>query len=136
MKDIIPDQYREYGYRFLPLVIEKWTLLCNLDILFLRRDVPGGLIHAGDIDNRIKTLLDALRKPGNGEELAGNEEPQDGEDPFYCLLEDDKLITGLHVDTDTLLDSYEGDVDNRQVKLFITVDIKPYYTTTFNLSLA
>lgn len=36
----------------------------------------------GDIDNRIKTLLDALRKPKDISELPKVDLPGDGEDPF------------------------------------------------------
>lgn len=37
------------------------------------------------------------------QELPDGDEPQDGEDPFFCLLKDDALVTRLAVDTDTLL---------------------------------
>lgn len=135
LADVVADLYRENGYRFLPLVREDWRLLCDLHVLFLRHDIPGGVIHAGDIDNRIKTLLDALRKPDSAAELRGNETPQAGEDPFYVLLEDDKLVTALSVETDTLLTpSPSGQPDARDVHLVITVSVTPYYATTFNLS--
>lgn len=128
--------YHENGYRFVPLVREQHSLLCSLNILFLRRDVPGSIISAGDLDNRIKTLIDSLRRPLNKNELRGNEAPADGEDPFYCLLEDDRLVSHLEVETDTLLDPPNGstDADRRQVRLTITVDLKPYNVTLFNLS--
>lgn len=138
LQEAIADIYRENGYRFVPLVREDWALSCSLEILFLRRDAPGSLVSAGDLDNRIKTLIDALRKPNNGNELRGNEEPSEGEDPFFCLLEDDKLITGLSVETDILLQEASGnnDEDRRQVNIVITVDIKPYVVTLFNQNLA
>jgi hypothetical protein len=134
----VANNYREHGYRFAPLVREEISLLCSLDILFLRRDIPGSVVSAGDLDNRIKTLIDTLRRPRNGRELRGNENPAPGEDPFYCLLEDDKLVTHLTVETDTLLDPPTGntEADQRQVKLIITVDLKPYNVTMFNLSFA
>jgi hypothetical protein len=34
-----------------------------LNILFLRADIPGKVVQSGDIDNRLKTLFDALRMP-------------------------------------------------------------------------
>ena len=73
------------------------------DILFLRRDAPGGLISSGgDIDNRIKVLFDGLKIPNTVGDLGGFQlETQ--EDPFYCLLEDDSLITRVSVTTDRLL---------------------------------
>jgi hypothetical protein len=135
--DIVADLYSRNGYRFVPLVRGDWHLSCGLQVLFLRHDIPGSVIQAGDIDNRLKTLLDALRMPGNAAELAGSEVPQDGEDPFFVLLEDDKFVTGLSVETDTLLTSEPtGQADGRNVHLIISVEIRPYYTTTFNLSFA
>jgi hypothetical protein len=109
-----------------------------LQILFLRRDAPGSVIIAGDLDNRIKTLIDALRRPLNANELRGNETPGEGEDPFYCLLEDDKLVSHLEVETDTILDPPKNNSPEelRRVRTVITVEIKPYYVTLFNLSFA
>jgi hypothetical protein len=136
LSEYVASLYQENGYRFVPLVREDISLLCSLRILFLRRDIPGSVISAGDLDNRIKTLIDTLRKPHSANELRGNEAPADGEDPFYCLLDDDKQVSHLEVETDTLLDppSGNGESDRRQVKLIITVDIKPYNATLFNLS--
>lgn len=138
MAEALASRYRENGYRFVPLVREDISLLCSLEILFLRRDIPGSVIAAGDLDNRLKTLIDALRKPHNANELRGNETPSAEEDPFFCLLEDDKLVTRLIVETDTLLDPpiRNGEADRRQVRLVITVDIKPYDITMFNLNFA
>ena len=137
MADAIAARYQEYGYRFVPLVCEDFSLLCAIRILFLRRDVPGTVITAGDIDNRLKTVIDALRRPRNANELVGNEIPQAGEDPFFVLLEDDKLVTHLEVETDTLLDAPSGNVDDHaRARLVITVDIRPYNLTYFNLSFA
>ena len=138
MSEWVAGHYVENNYRFVPLVREENSLLCSLNILFLRRDIPGSVISAGDLDNRIKTLIDSLRRPRNGRELRGNENPEADENPFFCLLEDDKLVSQLSVETDTLLDPPGGnkDEDQRRVKLFITVDLKPYDVTMFNLSFA
>lgn len=104
-------------------------------MLFLRRDIPGSALQSGDIDNRVKTLIDALRKPTNANELRGNENPKDGETPFFCLLEDDKLISHFAVETDTLLDEIQpGDEDKRKARVVITVEIRPYVPTFFNLA--
>jgi hypothetical protein len=50
------------------------------------------IMLSGDMDARIKTVFDALRIPANLDE-AGGVGPQGDEDPFYCLLQDDKLIS-------------------------------------------
>jgi methylmalonyl-CoA mutase N-terminal domain/subunit len=134
--EAVASNYHELGYRFAPLVREKISLVCSLDILFLRRDIPGGVItSAGDIDNRIKTVIDALRRPRYAQELVGNEVPSEGENPFFCLMEDDSQVDRLSVETDALLNVGE-DSDHRRVQLVITVDVRPFNVTTFNLSFA
>jgi hypothetical protein len=127
------SQFERNGYRFVPLVCEQWSLLCSLHILFLRGDHPAGVISAGDLDNRVKTLIDALRMPKGANELRDNENPGAGEDPFFCLLEDDDLVTGLTVESDTLLDP---SANNSDVKLIVSVELKPDNVTMFNLAFA
>jgi hypothetical protein len=91
----------------IPLVSEAVNLVAELDILFLRPQRPGSIrTSKGDIDNRLKTLIDGLRLPGPGE-VHADAQPSDGEDPLYCLLENDNLVTRLAVTTDQLLDSPE-----------------------------
>lgn len=137
LRRFIPDLHRVGSYRFLPLVRSQWKLQCELDILFLRKNPPGSLIQAGDIDNRIKTLLDALRMAQGDQELEGNVEPRQSEDPFYCLLEDDQLISRLNIETERLLEiEKEGKNKDRWVKLVIRAKVKPTEITTFNLAFA
>lgn len=99
----IANDHQKFGGRFVPLVSKEGGFTCTLDILFLRRDNPGNIVkHGGDIDNRLKVLLDGLRMPDSLEELGGYSIEPD-EDPFYCLLEDDRLITSVSVTADRLL---------------------------------
>jgi hypothetical protein len=71
-------------YRFVPLVREEFALTCSLNILFLRADIPGKVVQSGDIDNRLKTLFDALRMPATDLEMAEYASgPADGEEPFF-----------------------------------------------------
>lgn len=91
-------------FHFAPLVNTPWRMAASLDILFLRQEPAGHLItQGGDLDNRMKTLLDALRMPLNKSELPDDDTPLQGEDPFYCLLEDDALVTGISITADHLL---------------------------------
>ena len=88
------------GKSYIPLVRKSLDLTCSLDILFLRQEDPGSLIlQGGDLDGRIKTLFDALRMPTS--EVAARY-PQ-AQNPTYCLLESDTLISAFEVDTDRLL---------------------------------
>src|SRR2546425_13026292 len=51
-------------FAFRPLVSERINLVANLTITLLRPGPPGSVItRGGDIDNRLKTLFDALRMP-------------------------------------------------------------------------
>ncbi len=121
--DYIARDFTKFGYRFVPLVSKFFGTACSLDILFLRRDDPGSLIRSGgDIDNRIKTLFDALRIPECDNQVDGP--PQEGEDPFFCLLEDDTLITEVRVTTDRLLLPMETDEHIHDVHLVLRVKTK------------
>jgi hypothetical protein len=103
--DFFAGQFRRDGFNYVPLVssIGSSPRWCKLDILFLRRDMPGNLVKSGgDIDNRIKVLFDGLRITANLGELGGAV-PEPDEDPFYCLLEDDSAIIELNITTDRLL---------------------------------
>ncbi len=102
--DKMADKFKRCGFKFLPLIGDYFgRLACGLDILFLNPDQPGNLIkHGGDIDNRIKVLFDALRMPRDDTELRG-QEPGEDENPFFCLLQDDKQITEVKITTDRLL---------------------------------
>ena len=118
----IADSHVVCGQRFVPLVSNVGGFTCSLDVLFLRRDNPGHLIRqGGDIDNRIKTLLDALTMPNESQLQKIQFDAH--EDPFHCLLEDDYLVTGMSVTTDRLLMPMETDEKLHDVHLVIRVTI-------------
>jgi hypothetical protein len=121
----IGENWNRQGYNFIPLVTESMCLKCSIEILFLRPEEPGRVIQSGDIDNRIKTLFDALRIPQRAECVNG-ERAQEGEDPFFCLLEDDSLITEVKITTDKLL-LLPGsrELNDNDVFLALTVRLNP-----------
>jgi hypothetical protein len=123
-RDWLALQFQKARYRFVPLVTKDLSLLCGLSILFLRPDPPGELIRSGDIDNRLKTLFDALRMPESASELGGYTNPEEGETPFFCLLEDDRLITRVSVETDTLLAVLSNPPNPNDARLVITVNLR------------
>jgi hypothetical protein len=98
--------FRDVGpYRFVPLVSDKLKLVAELTIVMLRPEVPGGLVRSGgDIDNRLKTLFDALKIPDQLNALPNGAVPAEEEKPFFCLLEDDERITKVSVETHQLLE--------------------------------
>ena len=109
-------------FRFIPLVSPDFDLVCELHIFMLRPEPPGALItQGGDIDNRLKTLFDSLRIPKNEGELPTDVTVDPDEDPFFCLLEDDNLITSVSVKTDRLLTSPNN---TSQVHLVIQVETR------------
>jgi hypothetical protein len=123
------------NFRFLALVRQKLNLVCDLDILFLRRENPGQLIQdGGDLDNRIKVLFDALRIPQDDNEIRGLEPIGDWEPLFFCLTEDDKLITGFRIVTDRLLEPAKSDAEQNHVRLIINVEIKATKLTDLNMA--
>lgn len=116
--------------RYIPLVRKSLDLTCHLGILFLRQEDPGSLIlQGGDIDNRIKTLFDALRKPDPD---VAERYPQQF-DPLYCLLESDTLISGFDVDTDRLL--LPKTSEESEVHLVIEVTVRVLNIGQWNMSL-
>jgi hypothetical protein len=98
----IGNKWSRADYRLIPLVTEDMALRCSLDILLLRPEEKRFIMTQGDMDGQLKTLFDGLRIPANLGETGGVG-PQEDEDPFFCLLEDDRLISEVHVTTDQLL---------------------------------
>jgi hypothetical protein len=122
---VLANRFVLNGIRFVPLSWDGLGIACKLDILMLRPDQPGQtLMQSGDIDNRLKTLFDALRIPKVGEYCPVKDTPN----PFFCLLEDDSLINHLSVTTDMLLGA--NDVNN--VQLVITVTMWPIRSMMHN----
>ena len=131
------ERFARNGYNFVPLITEELSLICGLHILFLRPDTPGQMIRSGDIDNRLKTLFDALRMPAEAQELGRYRNPAEDERPFFVLLQDDKLISQLSVETDLLLEPTGAtEADDNDARLVITVQTRIYGATFGNLSYA
>jgi hypothetical protein len=124
-------------FLFVPLVNDALWAVCELDILFLRREPPGSIVNfGGDLDNRLKVLFDALRMPEHESELPPNVTAAQSERPFACLLQSDKLITGFRVDTQTLLGPIMGLPDDTpNVKLVIGVNFKVRKLTYWNFGM-
>lgn len=110
------------GFDFAPLVCERLSLVAELRITLFRPQAPGDLVGSGgDIDNRIKTVLDALKVPSEPNALPVGDAPLADEQPFFCVLEDDKLVTGLTVTTERLL---EPNLDSNEVLLLVEVTVR------------
>lgn len=104
---------------FLPIVSQKSHTVAEIDITWFRKEAPGNLLNSGDIDNRLKTICDALQIPPHGQ-MPTSSISATREAPFYCVVEDDALITSLSVKAERLL----RPSDNDDVLVIIEVDRK------------
>lgn len=93
------DRYKVGDKCCVPIVTKALRLNCSLDILLLRRTEPNRIYSQGDLDGKIKTLMDSLKMPGENDNKEGDE------NPLFCLVEDDQLITELRLAGDLLLPS-------------------------------
>jgi hypothetical protein len=93
--------YIDHGpKRFRFVISEYLATIVDLRITLLVPHRVDGVVHnGGDIDNRIKTLLDALRAPAVASEIPRSDSFDYATDGMYCLLQDDKLINRLAIQT-------------------------------------
>lgn len=123
----------QFGFTFVPLVNAEMHAVADLSITLLRPEPPGGLItQGGDIDNRLKTLFDALTMPRHSNALPKGATPAPDQIPhFFCLFEDDNLVTSIAVRTEQLLEPVS---DPSTVDLLINVSVKVLQRTWGNFA--
>lgn len=119
-------------WSFVPLVTEELDVILGLDVMLLRKDHPGASVWSGDIENRIKSLIDALEVPNANDGYSGLA-PKAGETPLYCLMQNDKLLNNLTVSTDQLLEVPENS-DQSYAHVLITVKTRPRSLTWSNIN--
>jgi len=117
------------GFDFVPLVTSKLHMFAELDILMLKKNILDGY---GDIDNKLKTLLDGLRCPKNKNEINSDWIPIEDEKPLICLLEDDSLIARININVERLL---EPELTKDDIFLLITVKVRGVSAIFGNLDL-
>ncbi|MBP3615549.1 MAG: hypothetical protein IJ473_00375 [Alphaproteobacteria bacterium] len=119
------------GVKFFPLITPDLNLLAELDIQILHPELLE--TPRADIDNRMKTLLDALKRPQSSHEIS---EHMNKKDVCYTLLDDDHLVTKMTINTSHLL--YKDAVQKRnhdyELLIIITVNIKASKGTPDNLA--
>ena len=90
-------------FHFAAIVCDTLKLVAELHVVLLRPGPPGYVVRGGDIDNRMKTLFDSLSVPQSNA-LPHSAKPLDGQEPFWCLLEDDSRITKVTIETHSLFE--------------------------------
>jgi hypothetical protein len=140
------DNFNKCGFKFVPLVSKALNLTCGLEVLLLKKDKSTVLKKAGsstDIDNRLNTLFDALQVPDQCQELGQPPaQPDANETPyFYCLVENDNLITDIRVTVDDWLAPFTplagtlgAGHPEQFVHLVITVKVRPSVVSFENYS--
>jgi hypothetical protein len=98
--DVLESQI--HGHDFVCIVNDRLHTGAELDVLIL---TPPALARPGDLDNRVKTLIDGLTRPANLQQLPRS---SSSGRPTFCLFEDDALITRLSVDSRSWLGRPRG----------------------------
>lgn len=133
----LSQNFAKFGYNFVPLATRELEVFCSVDILFLRFGEPGHLINRkGDVDNRLKTLFDALTVPRTADQLGSYRTPTPDEVPFFCLLEDDSIITRASVESDVLLQPVSDPPSDNDARVVMTVKIRPGRVKAENIGFA
>jgi hypothetical protein len=124
------------GARFFPIVTPELNLLAELDVQILHPELLE-TPHA-DIDNRMKTLLDALKRPQSTHEIALGTPKNE---VIYTLLDDDHLVTKMTINTSHLLyredphgRGHRSGRDDFELLAIITVNLRASKGTMDNLA--
>ena len=93
------SMFIEHGEkRYWFLISEYLATVVDLNITILVPHEVGRIIqNGGDIDNRVKTLFDALRVPAAASEVPSSDSFDYGSGGMYCLLQDDRLINRVSI---------------------------------------
>lgn len=124
------------GYDIVPLVSHVHEVHCHLAMRIYRCRERGSIVYSGgDLDNQLKVLFDSLSMPKD--ETYSDRQNSSGavtNETFFCLLEDDQLITKLSVESFVLLDPSKKDHRN-YVEADIEVHVEPVTPMIANLDL-
>jgi hypothetical protein len=133
--EVLPEQFpAPGGFAFVPLITQNLALECGLHIVMLRSSTTPG--ETADLDNRLKTLFDALTFPKQPGQIPVAVTPDADEKPMFCLLSDDGLVDKLDGETGELLEpvnvpDYPA-FDPAVVRLIIHVLLRPKMMTIAN----
>ena len=128
------------GYRWLPIVTRANGLICEVEVLLKRRSEPGEIFvsgdDGGDLDNRLKILLDGLRMPLSPTECPGNQYGPGDRDgqwvELITLLEDDSLISKITIEARQLNTMPKPDQGNDWAEVDVKATLKTLHPTPLN----
>lgn len=124
LKNISGAEFTDVWY--FAVIDRSFDVACSLSVRMDRPERPGHLFETsgenmGDLDNRFKTLFDALRMPHSKDEARPNEKDPEGWH-CVCLFEDDSMVSNLTVSTHPSLE----EMPPGHVKLTIDVEIRAH----------
>ena len=129
----LSEKHKIGRWSFVPLVTQDLQITCLLEITLLRLDHPGSSVWSGDIDNRVKTIIDALEVPsGNCGYDDLESQADDNCNPLFCLIDSDKLFTKVSVETGRLLFA-PSSADPSFAEVTIRVRTSPTNVTMLNI---
>jgi hypothetical protein len=110
------------GYRFVPLVSHGNRIHCQVAIRYGRWRTGGmaQVLDSGDLDGRIKALLDGLSIPNPGQSSVdvSKVQPDHLANTCFVLAEDDRLIERVEIETFDILDSPPGKAQDKLETVF------------------
>jgi hypothetical protein len=113
-----------YGSSYL-VMLRPDVGTADLDITLLTPTEPQRPVLVGpDIDNRLKTLFDALRIPSQQQEVPTTFLARPATDPLCVMLADDRLISRVTVHADRYLNAPTKD----DVRLLVTARLHADHT--------
>ena len=130
------NKHKIEPWNFVPLVTEDMGFYCSVDILLLRTEGQTAISGRGDLDGRIKTLLDALSMPLVSQGYQSRQ-TEDAANPLYVLFENDRQISKISVETDHMLEpldtSRPSEFKAADTRILINVAIGPIEPSTWSL---
>ena len=122
-------RYRQvHQIRFVPLATRWRYLRCELSMRIHRyegdMDRGGILDNNGDLDNKCKTIVDALRVP-SPECL--DPSTRHSSRLFFCVLEDDRLVDRITMETRNILGPRPPKGNETEIDADIDVRIYPIH---------
>ncbi|RWA71387.1 hypothetical protein [Mesorhizobium sp.] len=125
-----PNFLRQIGDQiFVPFYSEVVGVGVKLEIKLLTGlPLQQAVISSGDLDNRVKRIIDALRAPTQKGELTKNLEPGSR---WYCVMDDDSSVKEVTASLAPYLDSS----DPSESFVFVRVRTSPSAVTLANLAM-